>query len=246
MYNEQLEKLIEMALMDGDLTEKEKQILFKKAESFGVDLDEFEMVLEARLYEKKQSIKSSEPPAPVPAAAPKSDKLGDIKKCPACGAMVGSFQALCSDCGHEFNNMEATSSVQNLYKELMRVEEEERNRPKESSGVKSLSSIITGREDPLAEFKLNARIYKRKISVVSIFPVPNTKADILEFMAMAVSEGGKKIGGFFSGMSLEEKDYIKAWRAKAEQVVTKARFSLKDDKRLLEEINEHAKKLEIK
>ena len=52
MYNEQLEKLIEMALMDGELTEKEKQILFKKAESFGVDLDEFEMVLEAKLFEK--------------------------------------------------------------------------------------------------------------------------------------------------------------------------------------------------
>ncbi|MEY4659601.1 MAG: hypothetical protein RJB36_1367, partial [Bacteroidota bacterium] len=54
MFNEQLEKLIEMALMDGELTEKEKQILFKKAESLGVDLDEFEMVLEAKLFEKQQ------------------------------------------------------------------------------------------------------------------------------------------------------------------------------------------------
>ena len=56
MYNDQLDKLIEMALMDGELTEKEKQILFKKAEIFGVDLDEFEMVLEAKLFEKKKSI----------------------------------------------------------------------------------------------------------------------------------------------------------------------------------------------
>jgi uncharacterized tellurite resistance protein B-like protein len=47
MYNEQLEKLIEMALLDGVLTEKEKQVLFKKAEALGIDLDEFEMVLEA-------------------------------------------------------------------------------------------------------------------------------------------------------------------------------------------------------
>lgn len=79
MYNAQLEKLIEMALMDGELTEKEKQILFKKAESFGLDLDEFEMVLEARLFEKKQSNKKVE--APV-VAATKSDKFGDIKKMP--------------------------------------------------------------------------------------------------------------------------------------------------------------------
>lgn len=47
MYNEQLEKLIDYALADGELTEKEKQVLFKKAESMGVDLDEFEMVLDA-------------------------------------------------------------------------------------------------------------------------------------------------------------------------------------------------------
>ncbi len=61
MYNEQLEKLIEMALMDGELTEKEKQILFKKAEGMGVDLDEFEMVLEAKLFEKQKSMEQEKP-----------------------------------------------------------------------------------------------------------------------------------------------------------------------------------------
>ena len=38
MYNEQLEKLVEMALMDGELTEKEKQVLFKKAEGMVLTL----------------------------------------------------------------------------------------------------------------------------------------------------------------------------------------------------------------
>ena len=45
MYDEQLEELIDAALEDGVLTEKEKQVLFKKAQSMGIDLDEFEMVL---------------------------------------------------------------------------------------------------------------------------------------------------------------------------------------------------------
>ena len=54
MYNEQIEALISAALADGVLTEKEKQILFKKAESMGIDLDEFEMVLDARLVELKK------------------------------------------------------------------------------------------------------------------------------------------------------------------------------------------------
>jgi hypothetical protein len=77
MYNEELEKLIEMALMDGELTEKEKQILFKKAEKFGVDLDQFEMVLDAKLYEKTKSVNQEKQET----SAPKSDKFGDVKKC---------------------------------------------------------------------------------------------------------------------------------------------------------------------
>jgi hypothetical protein len=52
MYSEKLEKLIEFALADGVLTEKEKQALIKAAKAEGIDLDEFEMVLEAKLYEK--------------------------------------------------------------------------------------------------------------------------------------------------------------------------------------------------
>jgi hypothetical protein len=245
MYNEQLEKLIDMALMDGELTEKEKQILFKKAEAMGVDLDEFEMVLDARFYDKKQNASKELVPE---AAAPKSDKLGDIKKCPACGSIVGAFKAICSDCGHEFSNIESASSVQKLYTELVRVEEEERNRPKESpSGIKSLTALIQGDNDPMAEINLLKRIYQRKSSIVSSFPVPNTKADILEFMSMAVAEGGKKTGGFFSSSRMNgENEYIKSWRSKAEQVVIKARFSLKDDKKLLEEINAYASQLNIK
>ena len=226
MYNEQLEKLIEMALIDGELTEKEKQILFKKAEALGVDLDEFEMVLEAKLYEKQHNNKNAETPV---TAAPKSDKFGDFKKCPVCGAIVGAMQGICSDCGYEFTNIDSVSSVQKLYNELMRVENEERNRPNDDDDEDRITEII----------------YKRKISVVSAFPVPNSKADILEFMIMAVAEGGKKIG-FLSQKSNEEILYIKAWRSKAEQVIAKARFSLKNDKKLLDEINEYAKKLQIK
>ena len=56
MYNDQIESLINLAIVDGNLTEKEKQILFKKAEAIGIDLDEFEMVIEAKLFEKQQNL----------------------------------------------------------------------------------------------------------------------------------------------------------------------------------------------
>jgi hypothetical protein len=104
MYNEQLENLINMALMDGELAEKEKQVLFKKAESLGVDLDEFEIVLDAKLFEKKKNNHTS-------TAAPKSDKYGDVKKCPACGSIAESFSTTCKDCGTEFRNISSSKAM---------------------------------------------------------------------------------------------------------------------------------------
>lgn len=109
MYNEKLEQLIDAALADGELTEKEKQILFKKAQEMGVDLDEFEMVLDARLVKFK---KAEEEKAKT--SAPKSNKLGDVKKCPACGAIVQSYQGVCAECGYAFENIEANAAVKEL------------------------------------------------------------------------------------------------------------------------------------
>jgi len=236
MYNEQLEKLIEMALMDGELTEKEKQILFKKAESFGVDLDEFEMVLDAKLFEKQQSNKQSLAPA---TAAPKSDKYGDVKKCPACGAMIQSFITKCSDCGHEFSNIEANASIQKLFKMLNDAEDmrkEDSNNPFLSMGKLMMSSLGPGKVD------------QKKMEIISNFPIPNTKDDILEFLSLAVPKA-KPIGNFFTKNHLENKTpnaFAKVWKEKCEQIIMKARFSLKEDKKTLDEINEYAKELKIK
>lgn len=58
MYNEKLEALITAALADGVLTDKEKQILFKKAEAMGIDLDEFELVLDGRLAKRKKEMEA--------------------------------------------------------------------------------------------------------------------------------------------------------------------------------------------
>ena len=39
----ELENLINIALIDNIFTDKEKEILYKKAKKLGVDMDEFEM-----------------------------------------------------------------------------------------------------------------------------------------------------------------------------------------------------------
>ena len=115
MYDERIEGLINAALADGNLSEKEKQILYRNAEAEGIDLDEFEMVLQSRLYEamnaRNQAAAQAMPPIPnmappMPAAAaqsaaPKSNKFGDIRKCPACGAEINSRSKFCPECGEK-------------------------------------------------------------------------------------------------------------------------------------------------
>lgn len=106
MYNQELEKLIELALADGAITEKEKAILFRKAKTLGIDEDEFEMVLEGRLQLKKQG---------------DSQKRESVLKCPFCNEPIKSFELVCNACGYEIKGIEANKYIKELTKELENV-----------------------------------------------------------------------------------------------------------------------------
>jgi len=235
IYSNQLEKLIEIALADGELSEKEKQILFKKAEAEGIDLDEFEMVLDSKLYEKNKN-KIQE----IPVAAPKSDKFGDVKKCPSCGAIIQSFQTKCTDCGHEISNIGANVSIQKLFVLLNEVENQRKD-----DGNNIVGAIFGQMTQQLGG---GDKITLKKKSIISGFPIPNTKDDILEFLSTALPNAKQK-GNFMTKNQPEYKshnDLAPTWFSKCEQIVMKARFSMKEDKRTLEEINSYAKEIGIK
>ena len=248
MYDKKLESLIDAALIDGNLTEKEKDILSKKAKALGIDLDEFEMVLDARLFEKKQAMQASAPlsPTPPPApAAPKSDKYGDVKKCPSCGAMVESFKTSCVYCGHAFTNVDANSSIERLFKMLneaedMRVMEKHTDNP--------FAAIGGALSDALSDISGPGKVDRKKMEIISNFPIPTTKEDMLEFLSLALPRAQKK-GNFLTANQPENKihnSFVNVWHAKCEQVIMKARFSMKDDKKTLEEINHYASTLKIR
>jgi hypothetical protein len=65
-------------------------------------------------------------PAVAPAAAvppkPVTEKVGNIRKCPACGAEIGSFQARCPSCGHELNSVSVAGSVKEFANKLVELE----------------------------------------------------------------------------------------------------------------------------
>lgn len=49
MFSERLEAMIEAVLQDGVLTQKEREVILRRAEKEGEDLDEFEIMFDARL-----------------------------------------------------------------------------------------------------------------------------------------------------------------------------------------------------
>lgn len=163
MYNEKLEELIDAALADGVLTEKEKQVLFKKAQEMGIDLDEFEMVLDARLVKLKKSEAEK-----AQSSAPKSNKLGDVKKCPACGAIVQTYLGACPECGYAFENIAANSSTQELARKCEEITNDLNEAMKAVDSDKQ-KELLKQYPDTLA-------------TVIKTFSIPNTKADLFEFI----------------------------------------------------------------
>jgi hypothetical protein len=105
-----LEKLIELTLADGQITEKERNVIMKKAAEFGEDLDEVDVILDAKLHQK-QSYRTQST----------KEKTGNIKTCPACGESVRAMEIKCSACDHEFVNVEANKSVSKLLEEIANI-----------------------------------------------------------------------------------------------------------------------------
>lgn len=219
LYNPQLEKLIDLALADGELTEKEKQVLFKKAEAMGVDLDEFEMVLDARLYEHNQA----QSVTTTSQAAPTSNKFGDVKKCPTCRAMIQSFTTKCPECGFEFRNVEANCSIQRLFALLIEVEA---NSKEDAKGL--LGGLGRAYGDMFSSSFGGTKDTRKKKAIIQNFPIPNTKDDILEFLTLALPLAKKPK---FLDNTPERNEMYQVWKAKCEQIIIKARFSMKDVQR---------------
>lgn len=217
MFSEELEEMIDGALADGVLTDKEREILRRRATSEGVDIDEFDLIMEARLAKSNKAKVPPIPPIPPMASgyqrSPHKDypqhnsKYGVLRKCPNCGATVMETSVKCSDCGYAFVAVEANRSVEKFSKKL-----EEINERYPVSSIKDVLGLSSERVE---------QIY----SVIYNFPIPLAKEDLLEFIlflepkirttGMHVTRGDEKIAS--------------AYRAKYFECVEKAKLFFPDD-----------------
>lgn len=215
-----MESLINAALADGELTEKGRQILFRKAQLMGIDLDKFEMMLDARLVEQKKAEARNQQQYDLEMgkmraaqkSVPKSDKLGDVRKCPACGVILGTFQTTCPNCGHEFTNVGAVNSAKQLFDALQAVE------------MRKAEKISVYNSDRQRRF-IEKQAIAERLNIIKLFPVPNTKADLMELLAMATSSA------YDNEIGPEEE----VWLQKTDQIYQKIIVCAASDKKTVEQ-----------
>jgi hypothetical protein len=251
MYNEQIETLINHALADGEITELERQLLFKRAEAFGIDLEEFEMVLDSKLFERQKN-----EPIVNKTLLSNSEKIGEVKKCSSCGEIVPSFSTKCANCDVEYRNVEASKNSIKFFEKLDELESQRTENLFEATNSSSSFTVGTLFKwwlfwwilIPLKviNFLINktkpvtwSALDQKKQEMILNFPVPNSKEDIIEFITLSVSKINKISLLKWIG---EEGKYLnkwnKIWIKKCEQVFNKAKFTMLDDPRSLKAIEE--------
>ena len=106
---EELDQLIQEYLTDGVLTDKERQVILRKAEGMGLDRDEIDLYLDAQVQKIDQATD----------AAARRQKG---KQCPYCGGSVPQLTDKCPHCGENITpeaSKELQEIIDNLEKALV-------------------------------------------------------------------------------------------------------------------------------
>ena len=103
-YPQELLSLLKEYLTDGIISAKERQVLLKKAESLGIDVNEFDLYIDAQQQKEDQAVEEAT-----------RKKRG--KTCPFCGGTVPQLTDKCPHCG-ETITPEASVELQEIFDKL--------------------------------------------------------------------------------------------------------------------------------
>ena len=146
---------------------------------------------------------------------------GYLHKCPSCGEVLETFTTVCPSCGYEIRDVKSSTSVRELALKLENIASEKMPAFEEK---KSVMKMIFGKDfkekdeadEALRRFE-NQKQHELASLIVN-FSIPNTKADILQFMILATSNIDVQHG--------IDDDVTKAWIVKLDQVYQKAKISM--------------------
>lgn len=101
---EELNELIQEYLTDGVLTDKERQVILRKAEGMGLDRDEIDLYLDAQVQKIDQ-------------AADAAVRRQKGKTCPYCGGSIPQLTDKCPHCGESIT-AEASKELEEILNNL--------------------------------------------------------------------------------------------------------------------------------
>ncbi len=181
MFSPELENLIQATLEDGILEDKEKAALIKRAQAEGVDIAELEIYINSILQKRKREADKEKNAKQEQIAQKKKEAL---RKCPNCGESIPVMAISCPKCGYELSDQKAVSSVQILADKIEKIS-------------KQFTNEDVDKDD----------VYDQIINTISLAPVPNSKQDIIEFLALSCTKAKHK-GGLWGSTLGRIKIYV--------------------------------------
>ena len=175
MYSQEIEELIDIITENGVYTERERNILHRRATAEGIDVDEIDFIVSSRIAKKNKIPQSPKPqatptvPPPVgvqmvsPAASSHNTR---IRTCPSCGNLVGPSEKRCRECG--FTMIDNTPSI---YHEKL-INKIDQIRRKYENRKKNLFKSLISKDPMVVELE----------DAIRSFPTPSVREDLLDFM----------------------------------------------------------------
>ena len=171
--------------------------------------------------------------------------VGNVRKCPSCGAELSSFTAFCPQCGHELNSVVVPESIKDFSTQLNMLDTEianiyQINSWKEwESGKKFwwiVINIFTLGIPLFLAFLFHilgigksgrfSSIEKKKESFINNYSFPNERESVLEALlfikSQVVSLSTKPKNG-------KNKKWIRIWDNKAKELLNKSKLLLSED-----------------
>jgi ribosomal protein L37AE/L43A len=190
MLHPDLQKLIELALDDGEVTEKERQILHRKAVTLGQDIDELDIIIEGKLRKLQNQ---------------NEDQSKSNYECPNCGSTISRTAIKCGFCNFEVtkNEISGKNYIELIQKKLEQIDKDAFDMNSKRKG------LLTPDYPPL-------QIAMNKASVITTFTMPNDKENLIEFFLFCDSNANAHTNtSNYSFDGMINKHYYPAWSGKA-------------------------------
>lgn len=151
--------------------------------------------------------------------------VGEVRKCPQCGQVLGALDAKCPSCGHEITGVKAVNSV----REFFTMYQNEKDENRKIDLIKNYP-IPNSKED-LVEFAILSAQHIKSITAQLSSPVNSVSSQMRQ---MGLGDGvcglyKTALLGCSKTKTVSPEDFLIVWKDKADQVNTKAELLFEND-----------------